>query len=348
MKACRDRGHRMLLCAPENTQIYRKCCDEGFPVFAFTDARLKYPSTILRLKKFFQREQVDVVNTHSSRDGWLAGIAAHLAGVPLLIRSRHIEVDYPNRFLSHIAFRTLPHHVITTSEKISNRLIRELHLPARKVTCIATGIDLSRFNPQIPGRLREELNLAPGTLMVGMVSVLRSWKGHRFFLGAAREILDQRQDVHFVIAGEGDGRAEISALIHELDLKGHVTLLGHREDVPNVLASLDVLVLPSTAHEGIPQIILQAQAMGKAVVGTTVGGIPEVVRDNETGLLAPPRDGVLLAEKIGQLLESKELRTRLGTQALAVAQADYSLEAMCRRLDCVYEKRLGEFSRTKR
>src|SRR5204862_1422704 len=126
---------------------------------------------------------------------------------------------------------------------------------------------------------------------VGMISVLRSWKGHDYFLEAAARILKKRQDVRFVVAGDGPRRETIRNQIAALGQQEKILTLGHREDVPNILASLAVLVLPSTAHEGVPQILLQAQAMGKAIVATTVGGIPEVVTDGETGLLVPPKDG---------------------------------------------------------
>jgi glycosyltransferase involved in cell wall biosynthesis len=340
MRACRQRGHRLLLCAPPNTRIYEKCAEAGFPIFPINDNRFGYPATIARLAAFFRQQRVDVVNTHSSRDGWIAGIAARLAGVPLLIRSRHIEVDYPNRLLSRIAFRALPHHVITTSQRISDRLIDELHVNARRVSCIATGVDLSRFNPEVTGTLHRELSQPASVALVGMVSVLRSWKGHPDFLNAAKILADQAKPVHFVIAGEGDGRPDITARIQKLGLENRVTLLGHREDVPQVLASLDVLVLPSTAHEGIPQILLQGQAMAKAIVATEVGGIPEIVQDGETGLLVPARNPQKLAEQIGRVLNDPLLRRQLGERALDRARRDYSLETMCDRLDEVYQHHL--------
>ena len=111
--------------------------------------------------------------------------------------------------------------------------------------------------------------------------------------------------------------------------------------MPNILASLDVLVLPSYAHEGIPQIILQAQAMSCAVVATTIGGIPEVVKDGVTGLLVPPRDATALAEKIGALLDDPALSARLGQAARAAIEKSYSLDAMGERLLALYEQSLA-------
>jgi glycosyltransferase involved in cell wall biosynthesis len=278
-----------------------------------------------------------VVNTHSSNDGWLAGLAARLAIRPLLIRSRHIEVDYPNRFWSGLAFRRLPHRVLTTSQRIADRLVAELGVPRARVSCVATGVDLQRFEPKTEGTLREELRLAPDVALVGMISVLRSWKGHYTLLEAAEILLNQGRKIHFAIAGEGPMRVVLPARLEEEPLKGHVILLGHRADVPNLLASLDVLVLPSYAHEGIPQIILQAQAMRRPVVATRIGGIPEVVEDNVTGLLIERKDAKALAAKIAALLDDRALAERVTQAARAQIEAKYSLDAMGERLLALYE-----------
>ncbi len=324
----RAHGHWVALAAHPDSSIAKRAQDAGILFYPLRTNKALLPFEIMRLAAWLKANRVELVNTHSSNDGWLAGIAARLAGCTL-IRSRHIEVDYPNRFVSGMAFRSLPRYVITTSQLIANRLVEELGVLPERVSCISTGIDLAKFNPALKGNLREELGVAPDVALVGMISVLRSWKGHATFLDAAVQLLkSSKRPVHFVIAGDGPGRQELTDKIAKDPWKGHVTLLGHRSDVPNVLAALDVLVLPSFAHEGIPQIILQAQAMARAVVATTVGGIPEVVEDNVTGLLVPPRNPEALAEKIQTLLDNPDLRTRLGKAALAKIEAQHSVDAM--------------------
>jgi glycosyltransferase involved in cell wall biosynthesis len=334
----RAQGHWVALGAHPQSQIAKRAAAADIRFYPLRTSKVMLPLEVIRLALWLIQHRVELVNTHSSNDGWLAGLAARLALKPILIRSRHIEVDYPNRFTSALAFRRLPHHVITTSQRIADRLVKELGVPAQRATCIATGVDLTRFDPRIVGTLREKLGLAPDIALVGMISVLRSWKGHATFMEAAAKLLtDTGRRVHFIIAGDGPAREEWTKFIQQEPWLGNVTLLGHRADVPNVLASLDVLVLPSYAHEGIPQIILQAQAMARPVVATAIGGIPEVVEDGVTGLLVAPKDGDALAEKIRAVLDDPALASRLGQTARAHIEKSYSLDAMGHRLLDLYE-----------
>jgi len=333
----RAQGHWVALAAHPKSAIARRAAAADITFYPLRTHKALLPYEVARLAAWLIQRRVEIVNTHSSNDGWTAGLAARVALLPILIRSRHIEVDYPNRFWSALAFRWLPHHVITTSRRIADRLVAELGVPASRVTCVATGVDPARFHPKMPGTLRQELGLAPDVALVGMISVLRSWKGHATFLEAAAQLLaDGKRRIHFVIAGDGPAREEWTRKIALDPWKGHVTLIGHRADVPNVLASLAVLVLPSYAHEGIPQIILQAQAMARPVVATTIGGIPEVVADGVTGLLVPPRDGDALAEKIAAVLDDPALAASLGQAARAQIEKSYSLNAMGERLLGLY------------
>jgi len=335
----RARGHWVALAAHPASAIAKRAREAGMTFYPLNTHKAALPVAVVRLAAWLRENRVEVVNTHSSNDGWLAGLAARLSGRAILIRSRHIEVDYPNRFWSGLAYRTLPDHVLTTSQRIADRLAAELAIPQEHVTCVSTGVDLQRFDPNVPETVRQELGLAPDVALVGMISVLRSWKGHATFLDAAVRLIEKsKRPVHFVIAGDGPGRQELMEKIAQAPWKDRVTLLGHRNDVPSVLASLDVLVLPSYAHEGIPQIILQAQAMTRAVVATTIGGIPEVVEDGVTGFLVPPRDAEALAGKIGALLENPALRARLGEAARKSVEERHSLDAMGGRLLALYEK----------
>jgi len=340
LTAMRRRGHRMLLAAPPHSSIFQQAEAADFHPWPLDLRKSLYPLTMARLGRWMVRERVDIVNPHSSADGWLAGLSGRLVGVPLIVRSRHIEVDYPHWRTSRWAFGRLPHHVLTTSERIAQGLVKTLRLDAGKTTCIPTGIDTDQFNLETQKTLHDELELPNDTPLLGMVAVLRSWKGHEFFIQAAGQLASTTP--HLVIAGDGNEarRKKIRQWAAEAGVGGRLHLLGHRSDIPQILASLACLVLPSTAHEGIPQIILQAQATGTPVVGTTVGGIPEVVADEKTGLLVPPKNAPALATAMERVLKDRQLAARLAATGHTQAKR-HSLDAMCEQLEVLYQRYLS-------
>ena len=231
--------------------------------------------------------------------------------------------------------------MLTTSRRIAKNLASTLHLDKKRIHCVPTGIDLEKFRPDITSPLRQELGIGGDVKLVGMVSVIRSWKGHEYFIEAAARIVKNRSDVLFLIVGDGPLRHDVEAKIKALRLEKSVLMLGHRENVPRVLAALDVVVLPSYAHEGIPQILLQAMAMKKAVVGTCVVGIPEIVENEKTGLIVEPKNPNALTDAILRMINERDLREKLGGQAHEMILQNHSLETMCGTLEKIYELSKG-------
>jgi len=143
------RGSRGWLLAPTTAQLTPRARAAGIVVAPLSVVKWQYPFTVLRLARWLNSIQAQVVNTHSSRDGWVVGLAARLARVPLLIRSRHIDVDYPHRWISRHAFTTLADQVLSTSDKITNHLCTRFALSTEHVTTVPTGIDLRYFHPGV-------------------------------------------------------------------------------------------------------------------------------------------------------------------------------------------------------
>lgn len=343
LQGFRRRGAWVALLAPASSQVFQRAANAGVAAAPLDTRKWRYPFTALRLKRWLRENRVQIVNTHSSRDGYLVALAARLARVPLLIRSRHIDVTYPNQWLSRHAFTTCADHVLTTSRKIEQHLKETFGLPDERVSTVPTGIDVEVFSPAGPraqpgsASSPEEQRLPA----VGMVSVLRSWKGHPIFLEAARLLVERGVKARFLIVGEGPQQENIRGKIAELRLGDAVTLAGHREDVPAVLRALTVLAIPSTGHEGIPQIGLQALACGTAVVGSDAGGIPEIIRDGETGRIVPAGDTARLADAIAGLLADEPARRRFTAAGRRLVEEHHSLDHMLDRLSAIYARHLS-------
>lgn len=331
-------GHRVLIAAPEESLLIKEVRAGGLPLIPLPLPmhRSAIPAALATLRKWIAQYSIDIINTHSSRDSWIASVAGRLSPHrPRILRTRHIQTEVR---WGRLIYGRLPHYIMTTSEAIRRDLIERCAVPEHRIATLPTGIDETRFHPDIPSRFREEIDIGRERLLVGMVSVLRSWKGHRYFLEAADRLRKSHPHLSFVIVGEGPARPSIEALRRERHLEETVLMTGHRRDVPEVLSALDLFVLPSYAHEGIPQAILQAQAMARGVVASDIGGIREVVRDGETGLLAPPRDGPALARCIATLADDAALRERLGEQARARVLAQWTLRQMTDQILALYQK----------
>ena len=334
----RELGMRPAVLCPPEAELGRRAASAGIEVFSCR-MRKSYDLAALRILLRVLREQgVDVVNTHSGRDSFLAGVAGRLSPRrPAVVRTRHLAMPITSR----ISYSWLPHRVVTVSRYVKEYLVRE-GVPGERIVVVPTGIDLGRFaEDRAPGNLREELGLPADAPLVGSVSVLRGKKGHRSLLEAAPSILAAFPRTVFVIAGTGPQEKNLRNAIDVLGLSGSVRMLGHREDVPNVLLSLDLFVLP-TEEEALGTAFVEAMAAGRAVVGCRVGGVPEVVEEGRTGVLVPPGDSAALAEAIRSLLADGELRRRMGAAGRQAVMTRYSAEGMCRGMYDLYRSLLAE------
>ena len=338
LRGFQERGSEVRLLAPEQSQVFQRARAAGLPTKHLDVSRLRFPVQVVRLAAWLRKERIEVLNPHSSRDAWLLGVAGRLARVPFIVRTRHIDVDYPNRWLSRHAFTALADHVITTSGKITKHFQEIFGLSANRISTLPTGIDLQRFHPAGP---KAELakNHPPGPL-IGMISVLRSWKGHSTFLAAAQELVQSGFNGQFVIIGDGPIRSAIEAEIAALGLTQRVQLLGHREDVPEVLRALQALVIASTRHEGIPQIGLQALATETPVIGSDVGGTPEIIRPGETGRIFPSADSRALAQAIQETLTDEPATILLAKRGRTMVEQHHSLDHMLEKLEALYRRHL--------
>ncbi len=331
------KGYRVKIAAPENSNIYPRAREQGIEVFPFRFQK-NNPLALLKMSSMINKEKIDIVNTHSSSDSWVSTIAAKFSnGKPKIIRTRHLSTPISKSSFSRLIYNTLPSAIITTGEEIRQRMINDLGFEAAKIFSIPTGVDEGRFSPE---RVRSVLKR--NGFSAGMVGVLRSWKGHPFFIEAIPHILRAIPDALFYIIGDGPQMPRVKSLIQSRALEDKVFMLGQREDIPEVLASLDVIVHPSTANEGVPQAILQALAMEKPVVASDVGAIKEVIVDGQTGFLIPPQESRAIAAKVIDLYKNPLLRKKFGAEGRILVHHSYSLEKMLERTENLYRRLLTE------
>jgi len=338
MLAMREHGHRLeALCQPQ-AQLVPKLREAGFTVHTVPmGGALNYLKGVVAVSRILRAGRYDVVNTHSRIDTLIAGTAGRLVGVPLIVRTRHL--DRPVGSL--LSYTWLPHRVTTVSDYVRRYLI-ERGVPETRVATVYSPVVLPP--PIEHSTLRQELGLTADDVVVACVAVMRAPKGHRALVNAMAVLMADRPRLHLVLVGSGSPVFEqLQAQVASLGLSGRVHLMGMRRDVPNLLAGCDLFAL-ATEQEASGTVYVEAQASGLAVVGTDVGGVCEMFADGETGLLVPPHDEPALTEALRRLIDDPTLRQRMGQAGRQRVREEgrFSTDSLVERTEAVYTRWLTE------
>ncbi|HXF72484.1 MAG TPA: glycosyltransferase family 4 protein, partial [Actinomycetota bacterium] len=287
---------------------------------------------LAELVGLLRRGRFDLVHTHNPKPGVLGRVAARLAGVPCVVNTVHgyyaTPEDPPARRAAVLGLERLAARLsdleLFQSEEDLRWARRARVVPPGRAVFLGNGTDLARFDPAAvdPGRaaaLRAELGIPEGAPVVGSVGRLVAEKGYRELFEAASRVRARRPEVRFLAVGAPDtGKADAIGPRELEAARADVVFCGWREDVRDLLALVDVFVLPSW-REGVPRSAIEAAAMGRAMVLTDIRGCREVARDGREALLVPPRAPAKLAAAIERLLDDPGLRERLGRAARARA-----------------------------
>ena len=333
------RGHIVVVAAPQGSQLAVLAQQKGVQVRTTTSGNRAWMALIPSYLRMMKQCAIDVVNTHGSLDSWTASIAGRISSRrPIIVRTRHKSTPISRTWRHRLLYGKLPHVITTTGEAVRQGLMTGIRLSPSRVISIPTGVDLERFHPQPPdASLRESLGLGSQGPLVGAVTFLRPEKGMAVLIESVRWLRQRFSTVECVIIGDGGEQATLLDRIRGLGLEHCVHLIGFRQDVPALLAILDVVVIPSF-EEGIPQSLTQALAMERPVVASAVGGVPEVVQDGLSGLLVPPRNPEILAQKIACLLSDPIAATRMGKIGRQVIHERFSMEHMLTQTESVYRQ----------
>ena len=268
-----------------------------------------------------------------------AGPAARKAGIPCLWHARDLT---PLPFPANSVCRNAD-CIIAISQCVADFLCAN-GFSRMKVTTVANGIDADAWRAQVTGRdVRSELGLAPEERILLMAAQMTPWKRHEDAIRAMVPILERCPTTRLVLAGadlwgtQPEYEAHLRALARELDVAKEIVFTGYREDIADLMDAADVVIAPSDA-EPFGRVALEAMALGKPVVGTRAGGLPEVVRDGETGLLVVPRFPESLAEAVVSLLENPGLARRLGEAGRKRVESRFNMDSVLAEIRTVYDR----------
>lgn len=313
----------------------------GSPVITFKMPTLNgliWLRFFLELCGVLYRQHIEVIHVNSYYPGNYARLAAWLMGVPIIIDHWHgyLRFNGKRKLLCRLLGRVTDLS-FAVSAGVRDFVTAQCRLDPARFKVLYNCIDWQHFQGSRPKAVvREELGLPPGMPVVGLVARLDHWgKGHKELFQAMAGLRD-RHPCHALIVGDGRRRGEMEELAAALGLAGIVHFLGSRLDIPDLLAALDILVLPSYS-EGSGLAVLEAMTAGLPVVASDVGGLREIVRHEDTGLLVPPRQPQTLAHSLARLLADPDWARAMGDRAREQVRTHFSLERLARELNESYD-----------
>lgn len=333
----RKRGHKIIMAVAKGGKLVAKARSKGFIVYELNFKKYAALITLLKLLAIIRKHEIDIVNTHSSLDAWMGGLAGKIAGKKV-IRTRHLSTPIRKGLNSLLLYGKLSDLIVTTSSSIVPMIVSQAKISPEKCHCIATGVNPEELivDPEKVQKFRQQLELSDEDCLVGTACFVRSWKGIPDLMKTAH-LLRSIKNLKWVIVGGGYVE-DYKGLADQLNLKGILHFTGHL-DVPfNAIAAMDIFTLLSTAHEGISQASLQAAFLQRPLITTTIGGLPEVCIDGETGLLVPPSSPDEVARAVLKLFHDPELRGQFGVNGRKLVESKFTMQHTLDRMAALYSQ----------
>jgi glycosyltransferase involved in cell wall biosynthesis/GT2 family glycosyltransferase len=303
---------------------------------------ISFISSMIKLFKLIKRERIDLIhsNAGATRITTYSLLVARMMRLSFIWHVRVIDsAGLIDRILAPLTSK-----VIVVSNAAGTRF-NWFRRKLDKVITVYNGVDLEEFNVGVKGNeIRKEFALDSGIPLVGIVGRLDPWKGHEYFLEAAAQVMKEIPEAKFLVVGEDidqNKRQEIKLrnLAEKLRLTNNIIFTGQRNDIPEIMSSLDIFVL-SSLKEHFGRVIIEAMGCGKPVIATNAGGVPEIVKDGYTGILVPPRNSDALARAIIDLSKDKKKVELMGDRGRKTAEELFSIEANVKKIEHIYESLL--------
>lgn len=305
---------------------------------------IKDLKAFIKIYGFLKKNRMDIVHTHSSKAGVIGRIAAKAAGVPAIVHTVHgwsfnKSMNIAKRqiyiWIERIAARFCDRLITVANKDIDKGLAAGIGYRNKYLT-IRSGIDFSEFknmDKEKAGRIRAGFG---NKKIIGTIGRISKQKNLFDFVRIAKIFVSCREDVHFVIIGDGPQRKQLEEYSRSLGLCGHITFMGVRQDIIDLYGVIDVLLMTSL-WEGLPRVIPEAMFCGVPVVANSVDGVPEIVKDGMNGFTTKPNDLEDVCRKLEKLLDDINLREAIIKNAYDTAYPEYGAHNMVRQIESLYD-----------
>jgi len=345
-----ERGHNSHCLCKHGSRLHEMLIKEGLPHFALDFFSRYSPLAIVKIRKFLQKNQIDIVHLHTPRDLWMITPATiGLTNLKIFATSRMLFTRTQKRdFLHRLVYSKLDWMINTTAVSQTHMQANLPISPDRHIV-IPNPVDLSKFRSELYDRefYRKEWGAGAKTVLLGLVGRIDPTKGQKETITALPEILARFPDFKLIIIGEitaghsDEFLKELKELVRSLGVEQNIIWAGFKTDVPTVLRALDIFIMPSY-KESFGKVLIEAMAMGIPVISTDKGGPPEILSQGECGLLVPPAEAKPIAEAILKYLDSEALRQQMIEKGRRKVEDFYSLTSVLDRLERLYNQTLGQ------
>ena len=314
MKWFREQGHEMILVAPDDGTLFKRCKEDGFQVISVYFTKPRTFLNILKMLWIIWRKKPEVLATHSSTDSWAGLTAAFLFRVKKCVRYRHVSAPVKNNILNKLQYKKLANSVITTAECIRRQIYKDLRVKKNNVHTIFTGISI---NSDLPDRnvtrslVCKKHGINENDFIIGIISVIRGWKGHRYIVQAFEKISSVFPSTLLIVGG-GPGYNSLAKYLKTSTFNQEkIKMVGHQDNTMEYYRTIDVCVLASYKNEGVPQCGLRSMFAETPFIGSNIGGIPEIILDNKNGINFESKDVTGIVDAIRKLQASEETRREI-------------------------------------
>jgi glycosyltransferase involved in cell wall biosynthesis len=334
-----SRYKHILISIMDRMQMKHQFQQAGIEVHSLGLSKKTDIAVALRLRSLLNTIRPDILHTYLIHGNVIGRIVGRLAGVPTIIGSE-LTIGQAGRIgrLATKLTNPLTDAVEVNSKTGGKSVVADLGVPESKIEIVLPGLDLDAFGRTDQRSLvRTELGVEDSEHLVLYVGRLRAVKGVEFGILAFAKAFAKNPHLKLALAGEGNQRRYLESLSEELRIENRVKFLGPRKDLPNVISACDSVIMPSLT-EGFPRVAIEAMASAKPVIATRVGGTPEAIIHDKSGILVPSKDVEAMADAIVNVANNSELATRLGSAARERTEQHYSASKYVARLDEMYTR----------
>ncbi|GAB6099423.1 glycosyltransferase family 4 protein [Halanaerocella petrolearia] len=335
-KGLSARGHNLILALRE--PMVEKFSELDVKIEELPLRNVLDLSSITRLVKIITENQVDIIHVHRGKGYWLGITSAKLARRGKVVATRHILKPLGKGYVYSRLYENVS-RFIAVSNEVKNILVQENKIADEKIDVVYNGVDIKEFSSDVANHsLKQEFEIKNNELVVGAVGRLGATKNQELLVKVAAKLKD-KVDVKYLIVGEDSSpnqnyKNKLEKLIKEFKLEDKVILTGFREDIPQLMSIFDILVVPSQ-EESFGIVAIEAMAMKKPVVASSVGGLKEIIQDNKTGFLVPLVEEEFI-DRLLKLINDTKLREKMGQEGYKRVVDKFTIEAMIEQTEKLY------------